>query len=72
MLFREGYWRDGSSQLRRYTIRLDGFVSARAPFAGGELVTKSLRFSGDRLALNYSTSAAGSLRIEIQEAQLES
>ena len=68
MLFREGYWRDGSSRLRRYTIRLDGFVSARAPFAGGELVTKSLRFSGDRLALNYSTSAAGSLRIEIQDA----
>ncbi|MFP6763048.1 MAG: hypothetical protein VB858_05505, partial [Planctomycetaceae bacterium] len=27
MLFSEGYWRQGESRLRRYTIRLDGFVS---------------------------------------------
>lgn len=66
MLFSEGYWRDGHSRLRRYTIRLDGFVSVQAPYRGGELVTKPIRFNGDRLEINYSTSAAGSIRIEIQ------
>lgn len=68
-LFSEGYWRDGKSRLRRYTIRLDGFVSVRAPFAGGEVLTKPLTFRGETLKLNYSTSAAGSVRIEIQDEQ---
>ena len=67
MLFSEGYWRKGESRLRRYTIRLDGFVSAQADFAGGEVLTKPLLFSGGELRINYSTSAAGSLRVEIQD-----
>ena len=54
--------------MRRFTLRSDGFVSASASNAGGELVTKPIRFSGDKLALNFSTSAAGSIRIEIQDA----
>lgn len=64
----ESYWsgRAGST-VRRYTLRLDGFVSLRAPLAGGELVTKPLRFSGRRLALNLSTSAAGSVQVELQD-----
>lgn len=66
--FNEGSWRDETHRLRRYTIRLDGFVSLHAPLTGGELTTKPLKFTGGRLSLNYSTSAAGSLRIEIQDA----
>ena len=31
-------------------------------------MTKPLVFGGDRLVINYSTSAAGSLRVEIQDA----
>lgn len=65
----EGYYRGDSCQLRRYTLRLDGFVSARAPLAGGELVTKPLRFSGQHLQINAATSAAGSVRVELQDAQ---
>ncbi|MCD4728827.1 MAG: hypothetical protein K8R46_14305 [Pirellulales bacterium] len=38
------------------------------PLAGGEMTTKPLRFSGNRLAINYSTSAAGGVRVEIQDA----
>ena len=68
MLFSEGYWREGAARLRRYTIRLDGFVSVKAPFAGGTLITKPLMFAGDRLTINFSTSAAGSLRVEMQDA----
>ena len=67
MLVSEGYWREGETRLRRYTIRLDGFVSLQAPYRGGEAVTKPLLFDGDRLELNYSSSAAGSLRVELQD-----
>ncbi|MEZ6071548.1 MAG: hypothetical protein R3C10_15100 [Pirellulales bacterium] len=52
----EDYFTGKSSQLRRYTLRLDGFVSAQAKLAGGELVTKPLTFTGNRLSLNYATS----------------
>ena len=68
MLFSEGYWREGQTRLRRYTIRLDGFVSVQAPYSGGELLTKPLVYSGDKLTINGSTSAAGSVRVEIQDA----
>lgn len=63
----EGYYSGPASRLRRYTYRLDGFVSVRAPLAGGEMTTRLIRFSGSRLVLNYSTSAAGSIRVEIQD-----
>ncbi len=56
-----------TAHLRRYSMRLDGFASVRAPYAGGELLTKPLKFTGDRLELNFATSAAGSIRVEIQD-----
>jgi hypothetical protein len=62
----ESYWTGTSSALRRYTLRPDGFVSVNAPMRGGELVTKPLTFEGKRLLLNVSTSAAGSVRVEVQ------
>ncbi len=57
-----------TAHLRRYSMRLDGFASIRAAAAGGELITKPLRFQGDRLSLNFSTSAAGQIQVEIQDA----
>ena len=57
-----------TAHLKRYSLRLDGFASVQAPYAGGELLTKPLKFTGDRLELNFSTSAAGSIRVEIQDA----
>ncbi len=53
--------------LQRLTLRTDGFVSVNAPYAGGEMVTKPFRFKGSKLLLNYSTSAAGSVWVEIQD-----
>lgn len=64
----ESYWTGPGSALRRYTLRLDGFVSVHAPMRGGELITRPLRFSGSTLRLNFATSAAGSLRVELQRA----
>lgn len=65
----ESYWTGDSSELRRYALRLDGFVSVSAPMSGGELVTKPLIFAGSKLTLNFATSAAGDLRVEIQDEQ---
>ena len=63
----ENTMQERMAYLRRYTIRVDGFVSLTAPLAGGELLTKPLLFRGRRLALNDSTSAAGSIRVQIED-----
>ncbi|MBS3777522.1 MAG: hypothetical protein KGY70_20180 [Bacteroidales bacterium] len=63
----EGYYEGKSSRIRRYTLRIDGFVSLSAPMEGGEMVTKPVIFSGDQLEINFSTSAAGSLKVELQD-----
>ncbi|MCW5849131.1 MAG: hypothetical protein KIT87_03530 [Anaerolineae bacterium] len=56
-------------RLKRGTLRLDGFVSLHADFPGGEMTTHPLTFSGSELVLNYATSAAGSVRVEVQDEQ---
>ncbi len=56
-----------SNRLRRLTLRPHGLAAMHADYAGGEFVTKLLTFSGNRLHLNYATSAAGSIRVEIQD-----
>ena len=58
-----------SNHLERLILRTDGFVSAHAGYPGGELLTRPLIFEGANLILNYATSAAGSIRLEIQDAQ---
>lgn len=55
-----------TAHLRRYSMRLDGFASARAEYSGGQLLSKPIRFSGKRLSINFATSAAGSVRVELQ------
>ncbi len=64
----EGYWQGSACSLRRYSLRLDGFVALSAPLAGGEMVTRPLSFDGERLLLNYASSAAGEIRVEVQDA----
>jgi hypothetical protein len=53
--------------IERLLMRTDGFASVSAPWAGGEMVTKPLTFTGGELEINYRTGAAGSVRIEIQD-----
>lgn len=64
----ESYFTGDSSRLRRYTLRMDGFASVFAPLGGGMVVTKPLVFEGSRLVLNFSTSAGGSLRVALEDA----
>jgi hypothetical protein len=64
----EGYYFESkAARTRRYTCRIDGFVSLHASFAGGEVLTKPLVFEGDQLAINFSTSAAGGVRVQIED-----
>lgn len=58
-------WND--NRLRRVTVRPWGFASLHADIQG-EALTQPLTFDGDELLLNYATSAAGSVRVEIQQA----
>lgn len=50
---------------RRYTMRLDGFFSWTAPFAGGEILTKPIRVDGDAMKLNFATSALGGITVSL-------
>lgn len=62
----ESYWTGGSCEVRRYTLRLDGFVPLSTTMIGGESLNRTSTFTGNRLDLNVSTSAAGSVRVEFQ------
>ncbi|GEO22787.1 hypothetical protein CQA01_33210 [Cyclobacterium qasimii] len=54
-----------TAHLRRYSMRLDGFASLSAGYDGGEMTTKPFVFEGDVLELNYATSAAGEILVEL-------
>ena len=53
----------------RARLRLDGFISADAPYEGGELVTVPLRVGGEQLTLNADTSAGGAIRVQIEDGK---
>jgi hypothetical protein len=55
-----------TAYIERLTLRIDGFASVRAPYRGGEMITRPMTFSGRQLVINYGTSAAGDIRVEIQ------
>jgi len=56
-----------TNRLRRRTLRLDGFASVRADGRGGDMGTRPLIFEGEEMVLNIATSAAGGVRVEIQD-----
>ena len=62
------HYRTDSVRVRRGVLRIDGLVSVQAGAGGGEIVTHPIVFAGNRLAINFATSAAGSIRAELQSA----
>ena len=56
-----------TQRIVRYSLRTDGFVSVTAGYDPGELITKPICFDGSELEINYSTSAVGSVKVEIQD-----
>ena len=57
-----------ANHIQRFSLRTDGFVSVNASYAGGEMTTVPFTYSGDHLELNYAMSAAGEIRVELQDA----
>jgi len=60
-----------TAHLARYSLRLDGFGSVSAPYEVGEMLTKPILVTGKHLVLNNSTSANGSIYVELQTADGE-
>lgn len=66
-LYVSEHYRWDDVQLRRVTVRKHGFGSLHGGCRGGEATTRPLVFSGSRLLLNYATSAAGSIQVELSD-----
>lgn len=65
-LFVQRNYGQTTHHLQRLTLRTDGFASLNAGYDGGEFITKPVTFDGSRLVINFSTSAAGSIWVELQ------
>lgn len=68
-IYKQAHYAQPSAHIIRHTLRRDGFASVNAPYAGGELITRPLAHGGKRLVLNVSTSAAGSVRVEVADTE---
>lgn len=64
-LYISEHYRHDDHRIRRLSVRKQGFASMHGDAKGGSFTTQALVFSGSTLHLNYATSAAGSLRIEV-------
>lgn len=64
-IYRNENYLQPDAHLRRYAIRIDGFASINSGYRGGYVLTKPIKFEGDSLEINYSTSAAGEIQIEL-------
>ena len=67
----EKHWSNEPANLRRYTFRLDGLVSRHAPYKGAKVVTDWFKFEGDKLKINFSTSARGYIKVKAFAKNLE-
>lgn len=65
MFIYRNHWAGEPTVLERYAIRKDGFVSLHAGIEEKELLTRPFIFSGERMTLNFSTSAAGHVFITL-------
>jgi len=61
----EAYYGLEPGRVRRFVYRTDGFVSLRTKSAVGEIVTKPLKWRGQKLVLNAIAHQGGSIRAEL-------
>ena len=67
LLIPDGRLSAAPNELVRYSIRTDGFVSMHAPYEEKTVTTKPFIYNGENLALNFSTSAAGHIRVRLRD-----
>ncbi len=56
-----------TARIERLTLRTDGFASLHGGYGGGEMLTRPFWFGGSELLINYATSAAGNVRVELHD-----
>ncbi len=66
-IYRVSHYAQSTIHLARYTLRTDGFASVNASYKGGQFITKPFTFSGRKLEINFASSAAGGLRVEVRD-----
>jgi len=66
-MFVSRHYMQDSWHIERLLLRTDGFASVSAPWAGGEMVTNPVTFTGKSLEINYRTGAPGFVRVELQD-----
>jgi hypothetical protein len=64
----EAYYTGPGGRLRRFVYRLDGFAALHTGSDGGEAITRPIRFQGQKLVVNFRTTRAGSVRVELRDA----
>ncbi len=62
----EAYYTGPDSRLRRFSYRVDGFVSLRAGAKGGTVISKPIVFEGSRLVLNHTVETDGKLTVRLR------
>jgi hypothetical protein len=67
-LYISEHYRHADHRIRRLSVRKQGFASMHADAKGGEFTTPPIKITGSKLLLNYATSAAGSLQIDVIDA----
>jgi len=66
--YRCRHYASDSCHLNLHTLRTDGFARLRAGRQKGKVLTKTFIAEGEQLFLNFATSALGTVRIEVLDA----
>lgn len=66
--YRCRHYASSNSFLNLHTLRTDGFARLRAGRPKGKVLTKLFTAEGEQLFLNFATSAVGTVRIEVLDA----
>ena len=69
-MYVERHYGQSTAMLERFTLRIDGFASLHADYAGGEMTTKPFTFTGKVLHTNFATGASGSIVFFVVRALL--
>jgi hypothetical protein len=66
-LYRSEFYAQPHNRLVRYMVEVDRFASVHAGYSRGIMLTKPFKFRGSYLTINFSTSAIGSILIEVDD-----
>lgn len=67
----EGSWTEDTVRMRRYRLRMDGFVSLRFDANAGSWLSPKFTFKGGMLTCNVKTGAFGGFRVELRDEKGE-